>query len=100
VTRECSGVCFSHSTEHSKEEYAEVLGYLCGVSGPQNGLEPFISTEDTMVSDHFVTVIQQLTLQEKPIPYENRPVLPRDHIMGRNSCRRVTLTAKEHPEQP
>ena len=67
MTWECSRVCFSHSTEHPKEG-TEVLGYLCGMSGPQGGLAPFISTEDaipsSVVSDCFVAVIQQLTLQE------------------------------------
>lgn len=91
MTWECSRVCFLQSTEHPKEEYIEVLGYLWGMSGPQGGLAPFISTEYTIpssvVSDCFVAVIQQLTLQEKPIPYGNRPVLPRAPTMGCNSCR-------------
>lgn len=46
MTWECSRVCFSRSTEHPKEEYAEVLWYLHGMSGPQGGLAPFISTKD------------------------------------------------------
>lgn len=87
MTWECSGVCLSHGTEQPKEWYPKALEYLYGMSGPQGGLAIEDALLSSAVSDFFVAVIQQLILQEKPIPYGNRPILPIKPIMGCNSCR-------------